>query len=130
MSLVENLARRQHSPLELMRRIGDLRKRGYTIGQIASKTDFSEEYIYAICFLLEHGATWTERHGFGDNACGGLSWASLNQPVEGGDWISCARALRDHGMPGAIAIAGDSEHVMVAGVRRQFSDEVTEELLG
>jgi ParB family transcriptional regulator, chromosome partitioning protein len=55
MSLVENLARRQHSPLELMRRIGDLRKRGYTISQIASKTDFSDEYIYAICFLLEHG---------------------------------------------------------------------------
>jgi ParB family chromosome partitioning protein len=55
MSLVENLARRQHSPLELMHRIGDLRKRGYTIAQIASKTDFSDEYIYAICFLLEHG---------------------------------------------------------------------------
>ena len=81
-------------------------------------------------FLLEHGATWTERHGFGDNACGGLSWASLNQPVEGGDWVGCARALRDHGMPGAIAIAGDAEHVTVAGVRRQFSDEVTEESLG
>jgi ParB family chromosome partitioning protein len=55
MSLVENLARRQHSPLELMRNIGDLRQRGYTIGEIASKTDFSEEYIYAICYLLEHG---------------------------------------------------------------------------
>jgi ParB family chromosome partitioning protein len=55
MSLVENLARRQHSPLELMRRIGELRKRGYTISQIASKTDFSDEYIYAICYLLEHG---------------------------------------------------------------------------
>ena len=80
-------------------------------------------------FLLEHGADWTERHGFNDNACGGLSWASLNAPVEGGDWIGCARALRDHGMPAATAIAGDSEHVMVAGVRRQFSDAVTEELL-
>ena len=32
MSLVENLARRQHSPLELMREIGELRKRGYSIG--------------------------------------------------------------------------------------------------
>lgn len=80
-------------------------------------------------FLLEHGADWTERHGFNDNACGGLSWASLNEPVEGGDWVGCARALRDHGMPGAIAILGDSEHVMVAGVRRQFADDVTEELL-
>ena len=81
-------------------------------------------------FLLEHGADWTERHGFGDNACGGLSWASLNEPIEGGDWVGCARALRDHGMPGAIAISGDSDHVTVAGVRRQFADDVTEVLLG
>ena len=80
-------------------------------------------------FLLEHGADWTERHGYGDNARGTLSWASLNEPVEGGDWVGCARALRDHGMPGAIAVAGDSEHEMVARVRRQFSDDVAEELL-
>ena len=81
-------------------------------------------------FLLEHGATWTERHGFDDNACGGLSWASLNEPVEGGDWAGCARALLDHGMPGATAIAGEEEWVMVAGVKKRFSDEVTEILLG
>lgn len=55
MSLVENLARRQHSPLDLMREIGTLRERGYTIGQIAVKTDFSDEYISAICYLLDHG---------------------------------------------------------------------------
>src|SRR5436309_2860343 len=55
MSLVENLARRHHSPLELMREIGALRKRGYTTGQIAAKTDFSDEYIHAICYLLDHG---------------------------------------------------------------------------
>jgi hypothetical protein len=81
-------------------------------------------------FLLEHGAKWTEQHGHGDNACGTLGWASCNEPVEGGDWVGCARALRDHGMPGATALPGDSEHVMVAGVRKQFSDDVTEELLG
>ena len=80
-------------------------------------------------FLLEHGAEWTERHGHGDNACGTLGWASCNEPVEGGDWVDCARALRDHGMPGATAISDDSEHVMVAGARKQFSDDVTEELL-
>ncbi len=81
-------------------------------------------------FLLEHGAKWTERHGFGDNACGSLSWASLNAPVDGGDWPGCARALRDHGMPRATPIPDDPDCVLVAGVRKQFSDEVTEELLG
>jgi hypothetical protein len=80
-------------------------------------------------FLLEHGAKWTEQHGFGDNACGTLSWASLNEPAEGGDWVACARALLDHGMPGATAIPDDPERVLIAGVKKQFSDEVTEELL-
>ena len=55
MSLVENLARRQHSPLDLLREIGALRDRGYTMGQIAAKTDFSDEYVSAICYLLDHG---------------------------------------------------------------------------
>jgi len=55
MSLVENLARRQHRPLELVQEIGALRKRGYSIQQIAKKTDFSPEYVQAICYLLEHG---------------------------------------------------------------------------
>jgi hypothetical protein len=81
-------------------------------------------------FLLEHGAKWTEQHGYGDNASGTLSWASLNEPVEGGDWVGCARALLDHGMPGATIIPDDPERVLIAGVRKRFSDEVTEELLG
>ena len=81
-------------------------------------------------FLLEHGAKWTEEHGYGDNACGTLSWASLNEPVEGGDWVGCARALLDHGMPHATVVPGDPECVLVARIRKQFSDEVTEELLG
>jgi len=80
-------------------------------------------------FLLEHGAKWTEQHGHGDNACGTLSWASLNEPVDGGDWVGCARALLDHGMPGATTIPDVPERVLIAGMRKQFSDEVTEELL-
>ncbi|WP_424628842.1 plasmid partitioning protein RepB C-terminal domain-containing protein [Bradyrhizobium sp. SYSU BS000235] len=55
MSLVENLARRHHSPIELVSEIGNLKKRGYSTAQIAAKIDFSPEYVYAICYLLEHG---------------------------------------------------------------------------
>ena len=55
MSLVENLARRQHSSIELVREIGLLKQRGYAVAAIAEKTDFSPEYIYAICYLLENG---------------------------------------------------------------------------
>jgi ParB family chromosome partitioning protein len=55
MSLVENLARRQHSSLDFVREIGALRERGYSMSEIATKTDFSEEYVYALCYLLDHG---------------------------------------------------------------------------
>ena len=81
-------------------------------------------------YLLEHGASWTEQHGYGDNACGTLSWASCNEPVEGGDWVGCARALLDHGMPRATPERNDSEWVLIGGRRKKFSDEVSEILLG
>ncbi|MFB9268803.1 hypothetical protein ACFFWD_37790 [Bradyrhizobium erythrophlei] len=81
-------------------------------------------------FLLEHGAQWTEQHGFGDNACGTLSWASLNEPIEGGDWAGCARALLDHGMPRAIPDRDDLDRVLIAGRGKMFSDEVSDVLLG
>jgi ParB family transcriptional regulator, chromosome partitioning protein len=41
MSLVENLARRQQSPLELVHAIGVLAGRGYSHAEIAKKVDFS-----------------------------------------------------------------------------------------
>jgi ParB family chromosome partitioning protein len=55
MSLGENLARRQHTPVELVRAIGALKERGYSYPEIAAKLDFSAEYVGAICYLLEHG---------------------------------------------------------------------------
>lgn len=55
MSLVENLARRNHSPLELIREVGALRDRGYNHGEIALKVGFSTEYVWAILFLIDHG---------------------------------------------------------------------------
>jgi ankyrin repeat protein len=81
-------------------------------------------------FLLEHGASWTEEHGHGDNVCGTLSWASCNEPIAGGDWVACAQALLDHGMPGAKRDLEDTEWVLVDGRRKRFSDEVSEVLLG
>ena len=80
-------------------------------------------------FLLEHGASWKEPHGYGDNVCGTLSWASCNEPVEGGDWVGCAEALVAHGMPSARPDPGNAESVIVDGRRKRFSEEVTAFLL-
>ena len=80
-------------------------------------------------FLLEYGASWREMQGFDDNVCGTLSWASCNQPVDGGDWVGCAEALLDHGMPEAVPDPEESGVVLVDGNKRRFSDEVRELLL-
>ncbi len=50
-------------------------------------------------FLLEHGARWTEEHGYEDNVMGTLSFVSGAQTESDGDWLGCARALVAHGMP-------------------------------
>ena len=81
-------------------------------------------------FLLENGASWTEEHGYGDNACGTLSWASLNEPVADGNWVACAEVLLAHGMPPAQRNLDDPGRVLVAGRPKQFSDDVTAVLLG
>ena len=70
-----------------------------------------------------------EEHGHCDNVCGTLSWASRNEPIEDGDWAGCARALLEHGMPGATLDPENPEWVLIAGRKRRFSDEVTEALL-
>jgi hypothetical protein len=81
-------------------------------------------------FLLEHGADWRTLHGFGDDARGSLSWASLNEPEPGGDWLGCAQALVAHGMPAARPDPQTPDGVLVGERRYGFSDEVTDFLLG
>ena len=55
MSLVENLARRQHTTLELVSEIGALKERGYTFSQIAKKIDMEATYVRGIVKLLKQG---------------------------------------------------------------------------
>jgi ParB family chromosome partitioning protein len=55
MSLVENLARRTHSAVELVRRVKELKERGYTHAEIARKTDLDVSYIRGILQLLDRG---------------------------------------------------------------------------
>ena len=55
MSLVENIARRQIRPLELLREISNLKSRGYTTAEIAQKIDVHREYVRGIIHLLKNG---------------------------------------------------------------------------
>jgi hypothetical protein len=81
-------------------------------------------------FLLDHGARRTEAHGFGDTVLGTLSWASCNGPVDDGDWPGCAEALLAHGLPTAHRDPAGSDLLVVEGVRRRFSEDVADVLLG
>lgn len=55
MSLVENIARRPHRPIDLIGEIGNLSKRGYSDKQVAAKIGISSSYVSMIVQLLEKG---------------------------------------------------------------------------
>jgi len=55
MSLVENIARRQHRALDLLHDIEGMKLRGYSDGEIARKTDLTVEYVRGVIQLLEQG---------------------------------------------------------------------------
>jgi ParB family transcriptional regulator, chromosome partitioning protein len=57
MSLVENLARRQHRSIDLLHDIQGLRHRGYTPDDIAQKTGLTLEYVRYVLHLLDAGET-------------------------------------------------------------------------
>ncbi|MDA9464517.1 ParB/RepB/Spo0J family partition protein [Bradyrhizobium sp. CCBAU 53415] len=54
MSLVENIARRRHSPIELVRDIGRLAK-SYRAPDIALKLGVTEDFARAVAYLSKHG---------------------------------------------------------------------------
>jgi ParB family transcriptional regulator, chromosome partitioning protein len=54
-SLVENIARRQHRPLDIMQEIGSLRERGYTDAEIAEKVGCTQSWVSMINTLLSRG---------------------------------------------------------------------------
>lgn len=55
MSLIENVARRSQTPVELLREISNLKSRGYNATEIAKKIDHAESYVIGVIHLLDHG---------------------------------------------------------------------------
>jgi ParB family transcriptional regulator, chromosome partitioning protein len=55
MSLVENIARRVQRPIDVMREIGELRKRGYSEADIARKIGVHNSWVSMVVSLLERG---------------------------------------------------------------------------
>lgn len=55
MSLVENIARRKHRPIDLMQEIGNLSTRGYSDKEIADKIGISVSYVNMLVKLLDQG---------------------------------------------------------------------------
>ena len=55
MSLVENLARRQHRAIDLLHDIEGLKGRGYNDTEIARKTGLTIEYVKGVIRLLQKG---------------------------------------------------------------------------
>ncbi len=55
MSLVENLARRRHSNMDLLNAILSLKERGYSGAEIARKTNLANSYVNGIVLLLREG---------------------------------------------------------------------------
>jgi ParB family chromosome partitioning protein len=56
-SLVENIARRKHRPVELLGEIRAMKERGMSTQEVATRLDVSTSYVNMICALLAKGET-------------------------------------------------------------------------
>ncbi len=52
-----------------------------------------------VALLLQHGARWHERNGYGGTALGSCLHAGCNEPVPGGDYAAVLRLLLADGAP-------------------------------
>lgn len=98
--LADQAGARNHAGVKLMVELG------WPIAAKGGDWDASALNLAVFCgdpeltaYLLSKGASWTERHGYGDDVRGTLRFASVNEPVAGGDWLGCAKALTAAGMP-------------------------------
>lgn len=55
LSVVENVARRHHRPIDQMREIGELRVRGHSDKHVAEMIGVSASWVEMICCLLDNG---------------------------------------------------------------------------
>lgn len=55
MSLVENVARRKHKPMELLQGVEILRRQGYDAKAIGTKIGHKTDYVNSVIKLLDHG---------------------------------------------------------------------------
>lgn len=55
MSLVENVARRSHRPIDLMQEIGSLRARGYTDAEVADRVGVTSSWVNMVGTLIDKG---------------------------------------------------------------------------
>jgi ParB family chromosome partitioning protein len=55
MSLVENIARRQHQSIDLMREVANLHKRGFSEAEVANKIGVTSSWVNMIVGLLNNG---------------------------------------------------------------------------
>jgi ParB family chromosome partitioning protein len=55
MSIVENIARKRPTSMDTVRRLAELRDRGYTQTEIGRKTGVAANYVSELLFLYDHG---------------------------------------------------------------------------
>lgn len=81
-------------------------------------------------YLLAHGASWREGHGFGSDVLATRSWASINEPTEIGvpDWDGCTCAHIAHGLPTVERDPSNPERVRIDGRPLRLSEGVTKAL--